>query len=147
MTKDGQPNKKVPRGIRLNNPGNIDRNTTKWQGMSKDQSGDSRFVVFDHAKWGIRALAKTLMTYQSKHGLNTIRGIINRWAPPVENDTGSYVNAVAKAVGVKPDQKIDVTDAEIMFPLVEAIIKHENGVQPYEDGLLVEGIQAAGVRI
>lgn len=133
------------RGIRNNNPGNIDRNETKWQGMSKDQSSDPRFIVFDAPEWGIRALAKTLLTYQSKHGLNTVRAIINRWAPPVENNTDAYVNAVAKAVGVGPDSRIDLDNYLTIRPLVEAIIHHENGQQPYSDKEIDEGLHRAGI--
>jgi hypothetical protein len=84
-----------PRGIRNNNPGNIDRNTTKWQGMADDQSSDPRFVVFKTPQAGIRALAKILLTYQNHDGLKTVRGIIGRWAPAVENNTSAYVAAVA----------------------------------------------------
>jgi hypothetical protein len=79
------------RGLRNNNPGNIDRNTIKWQGMADDQSSDPRFVVFKAPVFGIRALAKTLLAYQNQHGCKTIRQIINRWAPPSENKTEAYV--------------------------------------------------------
>lgn len=133
------------RGVRNNNPGNIDRNATKWQGMKEDQSGDSRFIVFKTPQYGIRALARTLMTYQNKHGLKTIKGIINRWAPPVENDTQSYVNAVAKKVGVSPTATIDVDDVTIMKPLVVAIIAHENAGYAYADTVIDEGLHMAGV--
>lgn len=136
---------KPTRGIRNNNPGNIDRNATKWQGMAVDQSTDPRFIVFKDAKWGIRAIARLLMTYQDRYKLHTVRGLINRWAPPVENDTGSYVSAVAKAVGVGPDAVIDVDSADVMLPLVKAIITHENGSNPYSDAVVMEGLHLAGV--
>lgn len=136
---------KITRGVRNNNPGNIDRNATKWQGMAVDQSGDSRFIVFMSPQYGIRALARTLMTYQSKHGLKTVKGIINRWAPPVENDTDAYVNAVAKKVGVRPTEVIDVDDIAIMRPLVEAIIAHENAGYVYPAGVVEEGLHLAAV--
>lgn len=137
--------KKVPRGISNCNPGNIDRTATKWKGMADDQSGDPRFVVFKTPEYGIRALSKTLQTYQSKHGLRTIRGIINRWAPPVENDTGAYVNAVARSIGVSPDEPIDVRLLAVALPLAKAIIQHENGQQPYTDAQLKAGLALAGV--
>lgn len=135
----------APRGIRNNNPGNIDRNATKWQGMAADQSGDPRFVVFTEAKYGIRALAKVLLTYQERHGLKTIRGIVNRWAPPVENDTGAYVNAVAEACGVGPDNEVEVDSVDVMLPLARAIIHHENGGHFYSDAQILEGLYLAGI--
>lgn len=60
---------KVPRGIRNNNPGNITHNVTRnvarWWGQSLTQN-DKHFVEFVDPVWGIRAIAKTLMTYQRK---------------------------------------------------------------------------------
>ena len=133
------------RGIRNNNPGNIDRNDTKWQGMAADQSGDPRFIVFKSPTFGIRALAKTLLTYQNSYHLDTVRKIINRWAPPVENNTTAYVKSVAAAVGVLPDDVIDLDTTEVMLPLVKAIISHENGSNPYGDAVIKEALHSAGV--
>lgn len=137
------------RGERNNNPGNIDRNATKWKGMSPDQSGDSRFVVFLAPVWGIRALAKTLLTYSrvypqdTPQDIDTVREVINRWAPPVENDTGAYVKAVAADVGVGPDDHIDVTDESVMKALVIGIIKHENGRCIYDEAVIKDGVGRA----
>lgn len=133
------------RGVRNNNPGNIERNSTKWQGMAEDQSSDIRFIVFKSPQYGIRAIAVTIMTYSTKYGLNTVAEIINRWAPPGENNTAAYIEAVSAGMGVKPDTVIDVDNAYVMLPLVKAIIKHENGSVPYSDAVLMEGIDLAGV--
>lgn len=139
---------KPPRGIRNNNPGNIDRQAgTKWQGMAKDQSSDQRFVVFESPRYGIRAIAKVLTTYQAKHGLNTISEIINRWAPPVENNTNAYADHVATLTGINKNAPIDVTDYEVAAPLVKAIITHENGCQPYDDATINEGLRLAGIEV
>ena len=135
----------VSRGVRNNNPGNIDRNHIKWQGMAPDQSSDKRFIVFKTPAYGIRALAVVLQTYQSTHHLYTIRGIINRWAPPRENDTTSYVQLVAKKCGVTPEGHINVLNDGIMFKLVKAIIEHENGYQPYSDPVILHGLSLAGI--
>lgn len=137
--------KPTPRGVRNNNPGNIDRNATKWQGMSADQSSDPRFVVFIAPKYGIRALAKTLITYQEKYGLKTVRQIINRWAPAQENDTAAYIRVVARECRVDPDAIIDLDSSAVMLPLVRAIVRHENGGCPYSDDELMAGLYLAGV--
>lgn len=131
-----------PRGIRLNNPGNI-RHGDKWDGRSADQP-DPAFVKFDQPQFGIRALARTLITYEKK-GFNSVRKVIGRWAPPVENDTGSYVLHVAELLGVDPDAEIDIDSYDVMRPLVEAIIRHENGKQPYSDKLIRDSLRLAGV--
>ena len=141
----------TPRGIRNHNPGNIRHvKGTRWQGMSANQN-DADFVQFIYPRWGVRAIARTLVTYQDKHSLRTIRKIIGRWAPPNENNTESYVRQVAIRVGVSPDGRIDVYDYKIMRALVEAIIRHENGAGPlpesawYGDALINEGLQLAGI--
>ncbi|MGN7832645.1 hypothetical protein ACTJI2_13645 [Pseudoxanthomonas sp. 22568] len=140
------------RGIRNNNPGNIDRNpANKWQGrmprekMTPKQREEPRFEVFASAAWGIRALCVTLITYFDKHGLNTVRKVISRWAPPGENNTSAYVNAVADAIGVKPDDFINLHEYRRLRPLVVSIIQHENGQQPYSADTIDEGLRLAGV--
>lgn len=134
---------KASRGIRNNNPGNIDHNpANKWQGeLSHDKAIESRFCRFSSPEYGIRALSKILINYQKKHGLDTVRKIINRWAPPVENDTGAYVVQVAKACNVSPDAIISV--GQLLPLMVPAIIKHENGSQPYTDSQIADGINMA----
>ena len=88
----------MSRGIRNNNPGNI-RHGIDWDGLDKDQSKDEEFSQFSTPEYGIRAMFKILKTYNDKYNLNTIEGIINRWAPPIENDTEAYINFVSSKVG------------------------------------------------
>lgn len=147
-----------PRGIRNYNPGNIERNGTRWQGMALDQGKDSRFIVFSHPVWGIRAIARTLITYQdarrARDGsrIDSVREIIERWAPASENDTAAYAKQVAKALGIGPDDEtVDVYDYPTMRALVQAIVRHENGPGPlpgghwYGDKLIAEGLALAGI--
>lgn len=147
-----------PRGIRNYNPGNIERNGTRWQGMALDQSGDTRFIVFSHPVWGVRAIARTLITYQdarrARDGsrIDSVREIIERWAPARENNTAAYAKQVAKALGIGPDDEtVDVYDYPTMRALVQAIIRHENGPGPlpggqwYGPGLIAEGLALAGI--
>jgi hypothetical protein len=141
-------NRQQPRGIRNNNPGNIDRTPkrTPWQGQVPVQDlTDPRFEQFTHAKWGIRAICRVLVTYQDRHGLDSVREIIDRWAPPVENNTEAYVQAVARKLGVSASDAISVHDYATMRELVLAIIKHENGIQPYSGALIDEGLRLAGI--
>lgn len=131
----------MARGIRNNNPGNIRHGASKWQGMSAQQT-DKEYIQFDDPVYGIRAMAKLLKNYQSRYGLNTVSEIIGRWAPPNENITTAYVAAVSQKLGVSPDHQIDVVAT--LPQLVPAIITHENGMQPYSDALIKEGISLAG---
>ena len=127
------------RGLRNNNPGNIERNNIAWNGMSSDQSADSRYVVFDAPEYGIRAMGRVLNTYYTIHTLQTVRGIIGRWSPPSENQTESYINHVAQRLDISPDTPINWT-IENRVKLVAAIIKHENGVQPYSTEFIRQSV-------
>ncbi|WP_417437556.1 virion protein [Idiomarina abyssalis] len=115
----------APRGIRNNNPLNIEENGTAWEGKAGD---DGRFVVFSSPLYGIRAAARILRTYASKYQLNTISGIVARWAPPVENDTDNYINFVSSKAGV--DANAPLND-ETYPAVIAAMIQMENGDNPY----------------
>jgi hypothetical protein len=134
--------KSLPRGIRNNNPGNIRKSGDAWQGLA-DIQPDTEFFSFADPVYGIRALAKILRNYRDRYGLNTVQGIINRWAPPVENNTGAYVRMVASKVGVAPTEPL-TWDAGQMRRLVSAIIQHENGQNPYSMATITDGISRAG---
>ena len=144
MTAPSNPARAATRGIRNHNPGNLRRSADPWQGLAPEQT-DKEFIQFTSAKWGIRALARTLIAYQDKVGLKNIKQMIGRWAPPNENDTGAYVRIVAGSVGVDADQTINTHDYEILRPLALAIIRHENGQQPYTDAEIDAGLVLAGV--
>ncbi|AVS73920.1 structural protein P5 [Paracidovorax cattleyae] len=132
-----------PRGIRNNNPGNIDRTSERWQGMAADQSSDPRFVVFTAPVWGLRALAKVLLSYYRKRGLNTVEAIIGRWAPSVENNTSAYAQAVARAMDVAVRDELNIEHPDVLALLVEAIVRHENGQQPYPADLIDQAVRLA----
>lgn len=126
----------ISRGIRNNNPGNI-RSGQPWQGLSSEQR-DPEFDQFISPEYGIRALGKLLTNYQAISGLNTIAQIIARYAPSNENNTQAYINSVASQTGLDPNEPIDVaTNLERLIP---AIIRHENGSQPYSAETILAGI-------
>ncbi|HHP3381861.1 TPA: structural protein [Salmonella enterica subsp. enterica serovar Muenchen] len=134
----------TPRGIRNNNPGNI-RWGDDWKGLvPKSQRTDKDFCQFITPEYGIRAMIVILRNYQRKHDLNTITGIINRWAPTNENNTQAYIDSVAKSTGVTPDQFVHTDDSRFMMKLLQAIIRHENGVQPYGFDVFVRAVELAG---
>lgn len=141
----------TPRGIRNHNPGNIEYSPkTGWQGLDTPPS-DGRFCRFKSAPFGIRALARTLITYQDKRrapdgsAIDTIPEIIGRWAPANENDTDAYVRAVCKQTGLGETDQADLHDHRILKSVVKAIIRHENGEQPYTDAEIDKGLVLAGI--
>lgn len=136
----------TPRGIRNNNPGNIDYNPANaWQGQLKPDSAiEARFARFDTPENGIRALGKLLQTYQRKYGLKTVQAIISRWAPSKENDTAAYVRSVeSKIPGAKPGAEIAVSSPPILRAFVSAIIEHENANYQYPASVIDEGVRRA----
>ena len=130
-----------PRGLRNNNAGNI-RHGDDWIGMSVLQL-DPSFVTFKNEKFGIRAMTRILNNYRDKYGLVTVADIISRWAPAVENDTNSYIFQVSKKLNVSPYTMIDTRNSETMQTLIESIIYHENGTQPYSVEVIQEGMSLA----
>ncbi|MBJ2116172.1 MULTISPECIES: structural protein [Proteus] len=117
------------RGERNNNPGNI-RHGSKWQGLSAQQI-DKDFCQFVSPEYGIRAIYKLLQTYQKKYELNTVESIIDRYAPPNENNTVSYINRAAKDIGVSVNEPINVSSKPVAIALATAIVGVELGYQPY----------------
>lgn len=78
--------------------------------------------------WGYRAMFVLLDTYKRRHGCDTLRQMISRYAPPVENNTAAYIDTVANRSLVAPDSNISTDNREIMVPIVAAMSFVENGV-------------------
>lgn len=122
--------KVTPRGIRNNNPLNI-RKGSKWKGERPTQT-DRAFEEFVSMEYGIRAGFIILRKYMSGYfGLtekfNTIAKIINRWAPPIENNSKAYVETVSKMTGIPRDQRLSFDNKKIMVDIVDAMIHVECG--------------------
>jgi len=128
----------IARGLRNNNPGNIRHNPQNdWLG--KTGVDDKGFVIFDKPENGIRAIARTLDSY-ARRGIDTVSEIISTWAPSVENNTSSYIAHAAKKLGRGAGDRVSRSD---YAELIEVIIQHENGQQPYDRGTILRGIAAA----
>ena len=137
----------TPRGIRNNNPGNLRKSDAPWIG--KVAGEDPAFETFDTIEHGIRALAKTLLTYQRVHRCRTVGDFVLRYAPAHENDTAAYVRDVAKALKVTTDEPLDLSNEIVLAALVTAIIRHENGRDPLgrdwcDAETILRGVEMAG---
>jgi hypothetical protein len=123
-----------PRGIRNNNPGNIERNSIAWQGsIPADQVQavlgipyDSTFEQYDTPANGVRAIGHVLRSKQAR-GLTTVDSIIRDYS---KTDQDAYVAFVSQQLGVNSDQDVDVTN--VLPAFAAAIIQQENGQQPYQ---------------
>ena len=137
----GEASADGPRGVRNNNPGNLEASSSN-PGVGQTGS-DGRFAKFETPEHGIRALGRNLLSYQ-RQGIDTVSDIINRWAPPTDNnDTAAYIKSVCAQLGVKADQPLDASNPDTLQALCAAIIKHENGSQPYSNEQLSTGVSAA----
>ena len=126
------------RGWRNNNPGNLTESSIDWDGEI-DENYDPQFEEFSSPEYGIRAMGKLLLNYQAIHGIDTVSGIIQRYAPDHENPTGDYIAFVCEETGLKPDESINISAH--LFPLVKAVIYFEMGVQPYSDELIKTSLE------
>lgn len=108
------------RGYRNNNPGNIRYlSSNAWNGQVGNDGG---YGVYDSPQNGTRALGHQLR----KYGLDTVAGIITKWAPAEDNNnTAAYIRDVSTELGVGAYDSIDVES--YLAQLARAIAKHENG--------------------
>lgn len=123
---DMSMNENLPRGYHNNNPLNIRISGQGWQGKITPNT-DGAFEQFIDMAHGYRAALITLRTYINKYGLNTVRKMIGRWAPPSENNTESYITNVCKNSGLTADEIITANDQDKLARMVYAMSISENG--------------------
>ncbi len=98
-------------------------------GNIRPVGSNTEFLQTPTREQGIKDIDSNLLAYGTKHGINTLRGVISRWAPASENDTKSYVDTVSKRLSLDPDQKIDLTDPAIRHLIGAGIMLQEKGPQ------------------
>ena len=134
-------NKLMTRGIRNNNPLNIRRSADRWQGASEQQT-DKSFVQFKTMAYGYRAAWKILQSYFDRFFMQgkpyTVRNIIERWAPPKENDTEAYIRHVLKSAGIGGRENLllplNVTGYDRLCRILVAMTCMECGIAPQRGG-------------
>lgn len=132
----------APRNQRNNNPGNIEDGAFA-QSLPGYVGTDGRFAKFADPSSGSQAQVALLGSY-GKRGINTVAGIINRWAPPSDgNDTTAYANFVANKIGVKPGQQLDMTDPGTLSDIAGAIQQFEGGTHSHSNAPALAGASAA----
>ncbi|WP_282748917.1 lytic transglycosylase [Hafnia paralvei] len=127
----------APRGIRNNNPGNIDY---RGQVGAELERPGGRFARFNTAYDGLKAMANQLMRYfegkTTGRRLTSLTDIISTWAPGNENNTAAYIDQLSKMMGVSPNAMLNLKDPQVMASLMSGIIHHENGRNPYSNELI-----------
>lgn len=122
-------------GLRNSNPGNV---RTAPNEIGKNNG----FSVFADSKDGLSAMARQLMLYGDR-GNNTLNGIIHTYAPRNENNTQAYIRSVSEMTGFDSRQRLNLHDPVVLQALMAAMIKHENGTQPYSSTDIFNGIDGA----
>ncbi|OWT69209.1 MULTISPECIES: hypothetical protein [unclassified Achromobacter] len=131
------------RGIRNNNPGNL--NYIGQPGASLEDHDKARFAKWKTAREGLQALANQLRLDGSR-GLDTIRGLMEKYAPRSENDTDGYIQFLSGFMGIDPNEHFDVkTDPAALSMLMRGIIQKENGYNPYSRGQIDDAIGSSGL--
>ncbi|QCT20842.1 lytic transglycosylase [Jejubacter calystegiae] len=135
----------APRGIRNNNPGNL--NYVGQQGATLERPG-GRFARFESAFDGLRALGRQLLRYfdgkTTGRRLQSVRDIISTWAPASDNNnTAAYIAQIARHLNVAPDAALNLRDPETLSRLMNGIIRHENGANPYQRELVAAAANSA----
>lgn len=116
----------MSRGLENRNPGNIRKSNTTYLGEVRP-SRDPSFKQFRTMAWGYRAMFVLLHTYD-RYGYRTLRQMIARYAPPVENRTENYIDCVSRWADIFADTPLDTLDPSVMIPVVVAMSRMENGV-------------------
>ena len=132
---------RLPRGIKNCNPGNLrlPASDTRPGYIGSDKDG---FGKFSAPEFGLDSLARQLVNY-GRVGFDTIAAIMQRWAPPGENNTAAYVLYVAGRMKTDPMAPLDMQSADIIAALMTGIIFFENGRQPYTRTMLFNSAQKA----
>jgi len=129
------------RGLKNRNPGNLRGNPRiTWDGQVAIDDKD--FVVFASDVKGLRADIIDLHTHYIRDKEVCVLTLIGSYAPPVENDTKGYVEFVCERLNVEARDTL-VFDRRTADALIRAIVRIEQGIQPYDDATIAEAIEQA----
>ena len=64
-------------------------------------------------------------------GRTTLEALLSKYAPPGENDTAAYIGDVAGQMHVGARQALSLHDPAVLSNLMNAMIHHEQAVNPY----------------
>lgn len=128
----------LPRGIRNNNPGNL--NFAGQAGARKEAGPNGHFAVFGSMPEGIAALDKQLKAYSAR-GINTIGKLVSTYAPAGDgNNVQAYAQFLSKSAGVGVNDPLDLRDQKLRAALIKGIAAHENGAGYITDAHIQSGM-------
>ena len=103
------------------NPGNLrpPGSSTGFAGFSSDEAG-------------VAAMARQIQLYGTRDHLDTVAGIVSKYAPPSENNTAAYIGDVSRKTGFAPGQRLDLADKDTLSRLIAAMVSHEQSAGHYD---------------
>ena len=113
-------------GRQNGDPEIIRRSERRYKGEGRPPR-DPAYKQFESLAWGYRGIFVLLDTCRLGYGLDTIRGMISRWAPPSENHPETCIRAGADAIGIPDGQALDTRDGTTMLRMAAAVARVENG--------------------
>jgi hypothetical protein len=125
----------IPQSSRLayvnNNPGNL-----RYVGQKGASQGEGGFARFSSPEAGYEAL-KAQISLDASRG-HTVGSFINKYAPPVENNTSQYIGQIMQWTGI--DRNVKLAEADI-DTLAAAMARKESSTKV--DGGMIRGQRAA----
>ncbi|CNI81744.1 Uncharacterised protein [Yersinia frederiksenii] len=134
------PNKDTPTNKSGKN--RPDRNLNPLNIMTKGNAGmdSGGFAKYTDEDSGWKAAREQLSRYYTRDKLDTISGIISKWAPPPKktgdhkNNTAAYIAQVSKDMEVGANDKLDLSNPSVMASLSAYMAKLE-GYSNWKSGL------------
>ena len=100
---------------RFMNPGNL-----------RVPGSATQFQKFSSNEEGLRAMARQLLRYERRDKLDTVEGIVSKYAPSSENNTQAYIKSVLARTGFAPGQHLNLENPAVLSNLMSAMTKQEN---------------------
>lgn len=120
----------VARGIRNNNPGNLE---FAGQAGATREGGSGRFAAFGSLAEGLAAMDEQLQRYGAK-GTDTIASIVSKYAPAGDNNNvPAYIADLVGKTGFAANQHLNLGDADTMRSLMLAMTGHEGNRVSVDD--------------
>lgn len=130
-------------GYRNRNPGNVRYDgASRWDGMVGNPRQND-FIQFENDHYGIRSVARNVLTQYERGDYNTISGLLNRYAPRNQNNTQAYINHLTNVLGIGADEALDMNNPEVLDAIVPIIITHETGSNQYTPEQICNAVRDA----
>ncbi|MDE1492554.1 hypothetical protein [Xenorhabdus bovienii] len=143
--KNSSGNTRKPRGIRNNNPLNIE--FAKQKGATVEDHPERRFAKFNTPYEGLERTAWQLRRYfnglTDKVYRQSVDLIVSKWAPPGKKDnnrTEEYIKRIAKRLGVGRHDRLDLNNHNVMYALMREMGMVESKSFPYDKDLVMAAI-------